>query len=124
MPVERLYAHPAVAADVGRVALRRGPLVYCLEQVDHDVPISRIALPDEAELAAQFEPELLGGVVAVDGSAVALDDGGWDGALYRTTPPKVQPSAIRAIPYYAWDHRAPGPMQVWIQAEAHRESTA
>src|SRR5262245_4541741 len=96
MPVERLYAHPAVAADVGRVALRRGPLIYCLEQVDHEVPLSRIALPEEAELAAQFEPELLGGVVAIDGSAEALDDAGWDGTLYRTTPPTTRPSAIRA----------------------------
>jgi DUF1680 family protein len=116
MPVERLYAHPAVAADVGRVALRRGPLVYCLEQVDHDVSLSRIALPDGAELAAQFDPELLGGVAAIAGSAVALDDGGWEGALYRTTPPAVQACAIRAIPYYAWDHRAPGAMQVWTQS--------
>jgi DUF1680 family protein len=124
MPVERLYAHPAVAADVGRVALRRGPLIYCLEQVDHTVPISRIALPDEAKLAARFEPELLGGVVTIAGSAVALDDDSWEGALYRTTPPTAQPSAIRAIPYYAWDHRAPGAMQVWIQSETSRETGA
>jgi DUF1680 family protein len=47
---------------------------------------------------------------------VALDDGGWEGALYRTTPPAVQACAIRAIPYYAWDHRAPGAMQVWTQS--------
>jgi DUF1680 family protein len=116
MPVERLYAHPAVAADVGQVALRRGPLIYCLEQVDHDVPISRIALPESAELAAQFEPELLGGVVTVAGSALALGDAGWEGTLYRTTPPSKQPSAIKAIPYYAWDHRAPGAMRVWIES--------
>jgi uncharacterized protein len=115
MPVERLYAHPAVAADVGQVALRRGPLIYCLEQTDHDVPISRIALPETAELAAQFEPELLGGVVTVTGSALAFDDAGWKDALYRTTPPATQPSTIKAIPYYAWDHRAPGAMRVWVE---------
>jgi DUF1680 family protein len=116
MPVERVYAHPAVAADVGRVALRRGPLVYCLEQADHDVPIGQIVLPQTAELAAQFEPELLGGVVTIAGPALALDDAGWDGTLYRTTPPASQPTAIRAIPYYAWDHRAPGAMQVWTRS--------
>jgi DUF1680 family protein len=117
MPVERMYAHPAVAADVGRVALRRGPIVYCLEQVDHAVLLSQIALPDTTELAERFEPELLGGVVVIAGSALALDDAGWDGALYRTTPPTLRPNPIRAIPYYAWDHREPGAMQVWIQSE-------
>ena len=51
MPVERLYAHPNVRADVGRVALRRGPLVFCLEQVDNgDVPVNSLRLPRGAKL--------------------------------------------------------------------------
>ena len=45
MPAERIYAHPEVAADVGRVALKRGPIVYCLEGADNDAPLHRIALP-------------------------------------------------------------------------------
>jgi uncharacterized protein len=116
MPVERMYAHPAVAADVGQVALRRGPIVYCLEQADHNVPLQRIALPDAAELTAHFEPDLLGGVVVVGASGVALDDAGWDGALYRTDPPSTRPCTITAIPYYAWDHREAGSMCVWVRS--------
>jgi DUF1680 family protein len=115
MPAERIYAHPAIAADVGSVALRRGPLVYSLEQADQSLPLDRITLPKTAELSDRFEPNLLGGVVTLVGSALALDDSDWDGALYRAAPPATQPCPIRAIPYYAWDHRTPGRMLVWIR---------
>jgi DUF1680 family protein len=116
MPAERVYAHPAIAADAGSVALRRGPLVYCLEQADQSLPLDAIALPKTAELSDRFEPNLLGGVVTLAGTALALDDSDWDGALYRAAPPATQSCPIRAIPYYAWDHRAPGRMLVWIRA--------
>jgi DUF1680 family protein len=116
MPVERVYAHPAVAADIGRVALRRGPLVYCLEQADQGVPIQRILLPETADLTPEFEANLLGGVVAISGQAITVDDSGWEGVLYRSAPPNTQPCVIRAIPYYAWDNRDPGPMHVWLRS--------
>jgi len=117
MPVARVYAHPAVAADAGSVALQRGPLIYCLEQTDHAAALDRIVLPESADLSGQFEPELLDGVVAIGGAALALDDADWDGALYRTTSPATQPCALKAIPYYAWDKRAPGAMRVWIREQ-------
>jgi uncharacterized protein len=115
MPAQRVYAHPAIAADAGNVAIGRGPLVYCLEQVDQDVPLDRVALPQAAELDTRSEPELLGGVITLAGAAQALDDAGWEGQLYRPTAPSAQPSTITAIPYYAWDHRAPGRMRVWVR---------
>jgi DUF1680 family protein len=115
MPVQRVYAHPAIAADAGQVALQRGPLVYCLEQIDQELPLSGVALPQSAELAGQAEPELLGGVVTLVGAAEALEQEGWEGVLYRTAPPATQAGAITAIPYYAWDSRAPGRMRVWVR---------
>jgi len=63
MPVTRVYAHPAIAADVGSVTLQRGPLIYCLEQADQSAPLDRIVLPASAELTDRFVQELLGGVV-------------------------------------------------------------
>jgi DUF1680 family protein len=114
MPVERVYAHPAVAADVGSVALRRGPVVYCLEQADHAAPPQRVLLPADAELSTRFAPELLGGVVVVEGQGAVLTDAGWEGTLYRSSPPVAQPCPIFAIPYFLWDNRAPGPMTVWL----------
>ncbi len=115
MPAQRVYAHPAIAADAGNVAIQRGPLVYCLEQADQSMPLDRVALPQAVELAASFDPELLGGVVTLAGTAQALDDAGWEGVLYSPAAPATQPCAITAIPYYAWDHRAPGRMRVWVR---------
>ena len=116
MPVERIEAHPAVRQDAGRVALQRGPVVYCLEQVDNRVPLHRIVLPRDAELNPHFEKELLGGVAIIKGGALLVDDSDWDNTLYRAEPAKLKPLEITAIPYYAWDHREPGEMRVWIRA--------
>jgi DUF1680 family protein len=123
MPVERLYAHPAVVADVASVALRRGPIVYCLEQADHAAPVRQLLLPAGAELVARFDPELLGGVTVVEGQGVALAERGWEETLYRPSPPEAEPCAIRAIPYFAWDNRAPGPMTVWVPEQPAGSST-
>jgi DUF1680 family protein len=117
MPVERVYAHPDVRQDAGCVALQRGPLVYCLEAVDHTVPLHRLVLPRAAELASHFEPGMLGGIVVITGTAQAADDTDWEGMLYRSWPVTAYPCTITAIPYYAWDNRAPGEMRVWLQAE-------
>jgi hypothetical protein len=114
MPVERVYAHPNVSQDVGRTALQRGPLVYCLEAVDQDVPVAHIVLPHTSALAARFEPGLLDGVVLVEGEALVTDSGEWDGQLYRVQPPSYRPARLTAVPYYAWDNRAPGAMAVWL----------
>ncbi len=114
MPAERVYAHPAVVADQARVALRRGPIVYCFEQVDHDVPVTRVLLPPEAELAARFVPDLVNGVVVIEGAGLCLSDRGWDDELYRSAPPGYEPCTWRAVPYAVWDNRAAGPMTVWV----------
>ncbi|MFZ6029941.1 MAG: glycoside hydrolase family 127 protein [Chloroflexota bacterium] len=116
MPVERVYAHPNIRQDAGQVALQRGPLVYCIEQVDHCVPIEHIVLPADAVLYTRFEPELLGGVTVIHGEALAADPAGWQG-LYRTNPPRLVPTPLLAIPYYAWDNRQPGAMRVWLNAK-------
>jgi DUF1680 family protein len=72
MPVQRVESHPYVSSNHGRVALRRGPLVYCLEAVDHPgADLRDIELPAEAELETSFDPALLGGVVVVRAEAIA-----------------------------------------------------
>src|SRR5947209_4705606 len=115
MPVERMYAHPNVRQDAGCVALQRGPLVYCLETADNNVPLHRIVVPRTTELASQFEPDLLGGVTVVRGEVLVEDETGWVGRLYRSWPISLQSVAITAIPYYAWDNRQPGEMRVWLR---------
>ncbi|HEV3342261.1 MAG TPA: beta-L-arabinofuranosidase domain-containing protein [Pirellulales bacterium] len=108
MPIERVYADPHVQADVGRVAVQRGPVVYCLEGVDNDGQVRNFVLPREAKLEAAFEPDLLAGVVVVRGEGLRVNTAG-DVADARTQKVKFQ-----AVPYYAWDNRAPGQMLVWL----------
>jgi DUF1680 family protein len=116
MPVERIEAHPAVRQNIGYIALQRGPVVYCLEQVDNRIPLHRIVLPRDSELKVHFEKKLLGGIAVIKGEALVVDDSDWDNMLYRAEPSKLKPFEITAIPYYAWDHREPGEMRVWLRA--------
>jgi hypothetical protein len=116
MPVERVYAHPLVSANRGRVALQRGPMVYCLEGVDNGESVDLIVLPRDAELSAHFEPDLLGGVVVIEADALrAVVPEMVDGVPYFQTEPQYTPLHIRAVPYYAWDNRDSGDLLVWIR---------
>jgi len=116
MAVERLRAHPDVAEDAGRVALKRGPLIYCLESVDNETPVHRLLLDARAPIAANYDAALLGGMVRLEAGASAESEAGWNGSLYRTAPPGQSPATLRAIPYFAWDNRAPGAMEVWVRS--------
>lgn len=114
MPVRRVEAHPDVKENVGRRAIQRGPVVYCLEDSDHACRVDEVGLGLDAALEPQFEPELLGGVVVLKGRGiqhglVEADDGGYT--------MESRPVDITAIPYYAWDNREPGRMVVWVPTE-------
>jgi DUF1680 family protein len=100
MSVQRVYSHEKVVENHGKVALMRGPVVYCFEAHDQpDVNLFSLALSKGAPLRATHRPKVLGGVTIVDVSALA------DGKT---------PVAAAAIPYYAWSNRTPGPMTVWV----------
>lgn len=119
MPVDRIYAHPDVAADAGCVALQRGPLVYCCEGVDNPgIALGRMHLPVGADLEAAFDPELLGGLVMVSGPAAVADAEAWGSELYRADRPPLRAAHFRAVPYCAWDNREPGAMRVWLPEAA------
>jgi uncharacterized protein len=110
MPVRRVVANTQVAADRGRVALERGPIVYAAEWVDNpNGKVRNLMLPAGARLTAEFQPSLLNGVTVVKGRATAL---AYDaqGKLLRTEQP------FTAIPYYAWANRGKGQMLVWLPA--------
>lgn len=120
MPIRMVYSNPNVRENRGCVALQRGPVVYCLESVDHQgASIFDIVLPsDTAEgFTAKFEPELLGGVVTIEGDALAYDTSSTEAKLYSFTPftKKMRPLPIKAIPYFAWANRGPSEMTVWIR---------
>lgn len=115
MPIERMYAHPLVRADSGRVALQRGPLVYCLEEADNGPKLDTLALAHDAALEAAFAPDLLGGVVVIRGQAQRQAQGPWAARLYETAQAPCEAVPFMAIPYYAWANRKPGGMMVWVR---------
>jgi uncharacterized protein len=115
MAAERLYAHPNVRMDVGRAALRRGPLIYCVEEADNPGgPVQTLALPRSATLGAEWAPDLFGGAVTLKASAKRLVPAENAGALYSTEPPAADNAQLVALPYHLWANRAPGSMQVWV----------
>ncbi|KAA3450555.1 hypothetical protein C7I87_11175 [Mesorhizobium sp. SARCC-RB16n] len=115
MPIERLYANPEVRQDAGRVALSRGPLIYCVEASDNDTRLHRLTLPRTAGIEAHDQPGLLGGVVTLSGTAQGDAGDDWQDGLYRSEPPAKVETRLTAIPYFAWDNREPGEMLVWLR---------
>jgi len=116
MPTRNIEANPAAHATVGRIAIARGPVVYCVEQVDHEAAdIRTMRLSVSEPLTPHWSPELLGGVVVLEGQSTIPDTAAWGDGLYRpadrSTTKRVP---LRAIPYYAWANRAPGAMTVWM----------
>jgi uncharacterized protein len=121
MPVRRVECHPYVIENTNHIALMRGPLLYCAEQVDNPGVELRDLVLDGKEPAIRLEPDLLGGVTVLQAEArLAAPDNGWEDRLYRTVHPRqgeTQTHATRrtAVPYYAWANREPGAMRVWLR---------
>jgi uncharacterized protein len=119
MKPQVVHANIAVADDRGRIALQRGPIVYCMEQMDQPVGGSESFARYTAHLTEtttdHYQPELLEGVVVLEhpGSWLPKETEG----LYAETLPAQQtpqPATLRLIPYYAWSNRDLSAMQVWI----------
>lgn len=116
MPVERMEAHPAARHDCGRVALQRGPVVYCVEEKDNGPHLNDITLPRDAELTVHTPGRgALRGVPLIRGPATRRDPRTWRSALYQATHTPRVPCRLTAIPYHLWAHRGPGEMLVWLR---------
>lgn len=94
MPVEVVAADPRVKENEGRRALQRGPLVYCLEEADNKVDYDQLRISEDASFSTEFKPDFLRGVVTITAQTGS--------------------QTLNYIPYYSWDNREPGRMQVWV----------
>ncbi len=112
MLIRRIVAHDSVKADRGKVALQRGPIVYCTEWPDNkDGHVLNLLLSDDAQLTSEFSEELLNGVQIVKGKSIAYKMGESEASVEKTE------QEFMAIPYYAWAHRGKGEMTVWLARE-------
>ncbi|WP_277679812.1 glycoside hydrolase family 127 protein [Gracilibacillus dipsosauri] len=115
MEVEKVYSSPAVRENVGKVALRNGPLVYAFEGVDHlNRDLERIFLSDSSHFTTKFDESILSGVSVIKSNALYVKDECLKEPLYHSNKPDLIPIDIKAVPYYSWNNRGNGQMRVWL----------
>lgn len=118
MTPDLVQAHPWIDATRSSAAIRRGPVLYCVEQADQADHVLALQIDDSAPLEAEWCADLLGGVMVVKAGGAKPDISDWDGRLYRpmasVPTPAYQPTPITAIPYFAWGNRGATAMRVWI----------
>lgn len=110
-------AAPRVREDVGQLAIARGPVVYTREEADNVAPLWLDSVSAAAAVREAYEPDLLGGVVALDVDGQRIEETGPDDSLCRTAVGSLpsRSTNLRMIPYFAWANRDEGQMAVWIR---------
>ena len=120
MPVQLIEANPLVEETLGQVAVKRGPVVYCLESADlpAGTRVMDVRVPNGVKFLARYDQRLLGGVVTLDGTLLAKPAENWSAQLYREVKP-VEPKPVKArmIPYFVWGNRGKSEMSVWLQRQ-------
>jgi len=117
MPVQLIESHPLVEETRNHLAVKRGPIVYCLESVDlpKGVALADVRIPADGKLRPRFNADLLEGVTVLEGTLVARRGDDWNGHLYREFR-RLEGTPVQAalIPYYAWANRGRSEMSVWL----------
>lgn len=111
MPIRRVYCKANVKNNLGRVAIMRGPLLYCAEGSDNDGHALNLLLTDNKKLRAEYRKELLGGMTVIRGKASILYPGE-DGKLAVK-----ENRELTMVPYYAWANRGPTEMAIWLACD-------
>ena len=115
MPILRNYCNPLVSEDIGKVAISRGPFVYCLEGVDNGTELNCLRLPDDSELNYEFDSSLLSGVGVISGKGYRLQTSESKDSLYTNSKPVEKEAKLKFIPYFAWANRGENEMEVWVR---------
>ena len=108
MEVRRVVANENVKDDIGKVALQRGPIIYCAEWADNNGKAANIIIPTSAMFTTEFKSDLLNGVEVIKSNVPAVVVSN-DGSNISTVD-----QSFTAIPYYAWAHRGKGEMMIWF----------
>lgn len=115
-PAKFVRANPKVRADTGKVALMKGPLVYCLEEVDNGENLSSVVVDRNQCIKVDYKEELFGGSQVLKLSGRRITQEGWnDKQLYDEIQPVLKETEITAVPYCYWGNRKTGEMTVWIK---------
>ena len=115
IPPRLVYANPHLAADNGKCAVMKGPLVYCLEEADNGTDLSALWVDTAQPLQEHWDDALHGGTTVITASGLRLDGDTFAGTLYNTQKPVPIPTPLRFVPYCHWGNREPGEMTVWVK---------
>lgn len=107
MEVRRVVANRNLKDDLGKVALQRGPIIYCAEWPDNNGKVSNIILPDDAAFTTEFKPAMLNGITVLKSEVPAI-------VINNEKSISTVNQSFIAIPYYAWAHRGKGEMMIWF----------
>jgi DUF1680 family protein len=123
MTTEVLAANPRVAENRGRVAVRRGPIIYCMEEIDqpNGVALADVSVALDSKSAGDFQteykPDLLDGIVVLHHRGGVLETSSATEALYspvNLATPKTHQESVTFIPYFVWANRQSCAMEVWV----------
>ncbi len=106
-------ANPLVREDAGKVALMKGPYVYCLEEVDNGKNLASIFVRPNAQIREITDINLPGGLPALLFKGERLSQEDWDEGLYHNARFRTEETNLTAVPYCLWGNRKPGEMLVW-----------
>ncbi|GAB2815982.1 glycoside hydrolase family 127 protein [Ferruginibacter profundus] len=110
MEVKRVVANENVKNDIGKVALQRGPIMYCAEWVDNNSKTSNLIIPDGTVFKSEFNPGILNGVMTLKAEVPAV-------IITNNDNISTQKQSFTAIPYYSWANRGKGEMTVWFPTQ-------
>ena len=111
-----VYPNPRVHGNCGKVAIARGPEIYCLEECDNGANLAALSVDTSAPLAECWREDLLGGVMIVKAKGKRLVIPGGEASFSGDFTPKTEEVELTALPYGFWCNRSPGEMLVWIRS--------
>jgi hypothetical protein len=117
METKLMESNPLVEETRNQVAVKRGPVVYCMESIDlpKDKKLYDVALPADIRLQPKLMKIDHSDIMVLEGNAWQINDGGWEHQLYRSVSSSpLQPVKIRLVPYYSWGNRGHTNMEVWM----------
>jgi hypothetical protein len=119
-----LRADSRITELAGKLAVQRGPLVYCAESLDNGEGLQAFVLDRKSELRAEYDPSLMGGIVRIDAKGFREDLRSMDALSSSGIPyedagePCLSPALVRLVPYHQWGNREPGgEMRVWLRSK-------
>lgn len=115
MPPVLMESNARVSYNSGRVAITRGPLVYAIEEIDNGKYLDQITLNSKSELSVETS-DLFDGCIIINGKGYKNKNMNVSNELYTPYNSTMEEVSIKAIPYYLWNNRGSGEMQVWIRA--------